>query len=140
MNTSPFVIERTLHAPVSRVWQALIDPEKMKHWYFDLPGFKAETGYEFTFDGGAEDRIYTHLCKVLDVIPERKLRYSWVYQGYEGYSVVTFELFPQGEDTLIVLTHEGLHTFPAIADFAKSNFEAGWTEIIGESLKKFVEG
>jgi hypothetical protein len=38
------------------------------------------------------------------------------------------------------LTHDGLETFPQNnPDFAKKNFATGWTEIVGESLKKFVE-
>jgi hypothetical protein len=38
------------------------------------------------------------------------------------------------------LTHEGLETFPASnTDFAKENFVAGWTHIVGTSLKEFVE-
>jgi hypothetical protein len=39
------------------------------------------------------------------------------------------------------LTHAGLETFPAAEnpDLKKENFEMGWTEIIGTSLKEFVE-
>ena len=138
-DTSPLVVENTLHAPVTRVWQALVDPEQMKNWYFDLPGFKAEVGYEFQFEGGTEEHTYVHLCKVTSVIPEQKLSYSWIYKGYDGHSEVTFELFPEDDITHLKLTHEGLHTFPTIPDFARSNFEAGWGEIIGNYLKKYVE-
>jgi hypothetical protein len=37
------------------------------------------------------------------------------------------------------LTHEGLETFPKLPMFARKNFEQGWTSLIGESLKKFLE-
>ena len=140
MKAEPFVIERTFNAPVSKVWEAITDKSKMKQWYFDLAEFKPEVGFEFQFTGGNEGREYLHLCKIVEVIPEKKLRHSWRYDGYEGNSFVTFELFPEGDKTRLRLTHEGLETFPAsIPDFAKENFVAGWTEIIGTLLKDFVE-
>ena len=71
----------------------------------------------------------------------KKLRHSWRYEGYEGNSFVTFELFDEGEKTRLKLTHEGLETFPVTAhnDFAKENFAEGWTYIIGTALQKFIE-
>jgi uncharacterized protein YndB with AHSA1/START domain len=135
----PFVIERTLNAPVEKVWQALTNRDLMKQWYFDIAEFKPEPGFEFQFEGGTEENVYVHLCKIIEVIPNKKLSYSWTYKGYDGYSVVTFELFPENEKTKLKLTHEGLETFPAIKDFAKENFVMGWTQIIGTSLKNFVE-
>lgn len=140
MKAAPIVIERTYNAPVEKVWKALTDKEAMKQWYFDLKEFKAEPGFEFQFEGGTEEKSYLHLCKVTEVIPNQKLTYSWRYDGYEGNSFVTWELFPDGNATRVRLTHEGLETFPASnPDLAKTNFVAGWTDILGESLKKFLD-
>jgi uncharacterized protein YndB with AHSA1/START domain len=140
MKHEPFVIERTYHAPLERVWKAITDKDQMKQWYFDVPTFKAEVGCEFEFKGGKDDNIYTHKCKVTEVVPLKKLQYSWRYEGYEGNSFVTFELFPEGQHTRLRLTHEGLETFPASnPDFAKKNFVEGWTAITGTMLKDFVE-
>ena len=55
---------------------------------------------------------YHHICKITEVDPQRKLKYSWRYQGYEGISYVTFELFSEGKATRLKLTHEGLESFP----------------------------
>lgn len=141
MKNNPFVIERTYNAPVEKVWKAITDRNAMKQWYFDIAEFKAEPGFEFEFTGGSEERTYRHLCKVIEVEKNKKLSYSWTYDGFEGYSVVTFELIPEGDKTKLRLTHDGLDSFPAnMADFARTSFEQGWTEIIGTSLKKFVEG
>jgi len=140
MSNEPFVIERTYNAPVEKVWKALTDNDQMKQWYFKIPAFKPEVGFEFTFDGGSKEKTYTHLCKVLEVVPNKKLSYSWRYKDYEGYSVVTFELFDEGEKTRLKLTHTGLETFPQVSkDFSKESFTQGWTHIIGTSLKNFVE-
>lgn len=140
MNNEPLVVEYRYNAPVSKVWKALTDLKQIKEWYFNIAEFKAEPGFEFTFDGGSEEKTYTHLCKVVDVVPNKKLSYSWRYKDYPGDSLVTFELFDEGEQTLLKLTHTGLETFPQdIADFAKSSFTQGWTYIAGTSLKNYVE-
>ena len=139
MANEPFVIERTFNAPVEKVWKAITDKNEMKQWYFDLAEFKPEVGFEFQFEGGTENKRYLHLCKVTEVLPQKKLTYSWRYDGYEGNSFVTFELFSEGEKTRLKLTHAGLETFPANPDFAKENFVAGWNHIIGKSLPEYLE-
>lgn len=140
MNNEPFVIERTYNAPIDLVWKAISDKNYMKEWYFDLAAFEAKPGFEFEFTGGTEEHQYLHLCKVTEAVPGKKLSYSWRYDGYEGSSLVTFELFDEGEKTRLKLTHSGLETFPASnPDFAKGNFVMGWNAIIGESLKNYLE-
>lgn len=138
---SPFTIERTFNVPVSKVWEAITDKNKMKEWYFDLSAFKPEKGFEFQFSGGdAEGETFLHLCKITDVVFEKKLSYTWRYDGREGISEVTFELFPEGDKTRLKLTHEGIESFSGNGpSFAKESFAAGWTEIIGKLLKEYVE-
>ena len=141
MNNQPFVIERVYNAPASRIWKALTDKNEMEKWYFKLSDFKAERGFEFTFPGeGRKGEKYIHHCKVTDVIAEKKLSYSWAYEGYPGNSEVTFELFPEGDKTRLRLTHAGLETFPQDnSDFARESFTEGWTYITGTSLKEYLE-
>jgi uncharacterized protein YndB with AHSA1/START domain len=133
------VIERTFNAPVERVWKALTDVAQMRQWYFDLKEFKPEVGFEFQFVVEHEGTTYDHRCKVTEVIPQKKLAYTWRYKGHEGDSLVTFELFADGDKTRLKLTHEGLGTFPKTPAYARENFEKGWTQIIGSELKQFVE-
>ena len=140
MKNEPFVIERIYKAPVEKVWKAITDKEEMKEWYFDLSGFKPELGFEFQFTGTSDGSLYLHLCKITEVVPMKKLSYSWRYDGFEGISHVTFELFAEGSSTRLKLTHAGLETFPANnPNFAKENFSEGWGSLIGSSLKNFVE-
>jgi len=135
----PIVMERTLVAPVGRVWTALTDVNEMRQWYFDLEEFKPEVGFEFEFVVEHEGNNYHHLCKVTEVIPQKKIAYSWRYKGEPGNSLVTLEIFPEGDKTRLKLTHSGIETFPKTPAYARKNFEAGWTQIIGSELKKFVE-
>jgi len=140
MKSDPFIIERTFDAPAASVWKALTDKDEMRKWYFDLAEFKPEAGFEFRFSAGPDDRKYLHICKITEAVEGKKLTYSWRYEGYEGISYVTFELFPEGDKTRLRLTHSGVESFPKDnADFAKENFVAGWTDIIGRSLRDFLE-
>lgn len=141
MANEPFVIERTYNAPVREVWKAITNKDQMKEWYFDLAEFKPEVDFEFQFEAGKDStKPYLHLCKITEVVPFKKLAYTWSYADYEGGSLVTFELFDEGDKTRLKLTHEGLETFPANnPDLSKESFAEGWNYIIGTSLKNFVE-
>jgi uncharacterized protein YndB with AHSA1/START domain len=140
MEAKAVIIERTFNAPVARVWKALTDVDQMREWYFELKQFKPEVGFEFDFVVEHEGNSYHHLCKVTEVVLQKKIAYTWRYKGEPGNSLVTIELFPESNMTKLRLTHEGLETFPKTPAYARKNFEAGWTAIIGTELKKFVEG
>lgn len=133
------ILERSFDAPVERVWTALTDVNQMREWYFDLKEFKPQVGFEFEFVVEHQGNVYHHLCRVTDVVPEKKIAYTWRYKGEPGDSLVTFELSPEGNRTRLKLTHTGIETFPQTPTYARKNFEAGWTAIIGSELKQFVE-
>jgi uncharacterized protein YndB with AHSA1/START domain len=140
MKDEPIIVEQTLNATPEKVWNAITDKNEMKKWYFALADFRLEVGFEFQFTGGTEERTYLHLCRITEVIPQKKLTHSWRYDGYEGTSFVMFELFAEGTTTKVRLTHEGVETFPASnPDFAKKNFVEGWTAIIGTSLVNYIQ-
>ena len=141
METKPLIIERTYDAPIEKVWTALTDRDQMKEWYFDIKEFKAEKGFKFEFTGGDDKVQFLHRCEVIIADPPNKLSYSWTYPEYGGYSVVTFELFKEGEKkTRLKLSHEGLDSFPKDnPNFAVTSFTGGWNFILGESLKNYVE-
>ena len=137
----PIVIEKLLNASIERVWQAITDKDQMKKWYFELEAFEAKTGFEFSFEGeGHSGEKYIHRCKIIEVIPFKKLQHTWNYENYEGESIVTFELSEEDDKVRIKLTHSGLDTFPQNnPDFAKDSFSGGWTDLITVFLPKFVE-
>lgn len=141
MENQTIINEQTYLVSPGIIWKAITSKEEMKIWYFDLQDLKAEVAFEFQFMGGpTEDRQYLHRCIITEVIPLKKLSYSWLYDGYVGNTTLTFELFAEGEHTRLKLIHEGLETLPASnPDLARENFVIGWNWIIGTSLKEFLE-
>jgi len=142
MTAGAFTIERLYKSPVHKVWDAITNKDKMKVWYFDLAEFKAEVGFEFRFTGGpSPEKQYLHICEVTEVVLGKKLTHSWRYEGEPGISYVTWELFDQGDATLVRLTHANLESFNSgNPDLARENFVKGWTSIVGSSLKAYLEG
>jgi len=133
------IVERTFNAPVLRVWKALTDVDQMREWYFNLKEFKPQIGFEFEFVVEHEGTSYHHLCRVTEVVPQKRIAYTWRYKGEPGNSLVTIELSPEGEKTRLKLTHTGIDTFPKTPAYERKNFESGWIAIIGTELKQFVE-
>ena len=139
MKNDPVVKEILLDAPVEKVWKAITDRKEMKEWYFDVSDFKAEKGFEFSFEGRKDDEIFLHLCKITEVIMHKKLAYTWRYPNLPGITTVSFELFPQGDKTRLKLTHEGIESLASGGpDYQKESFIAGWNEIIGKSLPGYL--
>lgn len=140
-NDPPITIERLFNVSPDILWKAITNKEEMKKWYFHLAGFEPEVGFEFSFYGeGHNGDKYLHLCKITSVVPLQKLSYSWVYQNMPGYSEVTFELYPEGSQTRLKLTHKGVGTFGLNGpDFITESFNQGWTQIIGTSLDNYLK-
>jgi uncharacterized protein YndB with AHSA1/START domain len=140
MDNDKLIIERTYSAPAEKIWKALTDIGQMKQWYFpQLEDFKPETGFETEFNIHHEGNDFLHIWKVTEAIPMKKIAYEWRYGGYPGSSLLSFELFPEGEKTRLVLTHSGLESFepskfPALS---KSNFNQGWTHFV-KALEDFL--
>jgi uncharacterized protein YndB with AHSA1/START domain len=74
------------------------------------------------------------------VVPERRLAYTWQYEGIKGESTITYELFAEGDKTLLKFTHAGLETFPKEPEFSREKFLEGWDWLVNDSLKNHLEG
>jgi uncharacterized protein YndB with AHSA1/START domain len=136
----PLVITRTLNAPVASVWKALSDINILKKWMPFFHDFKAEVGYEARFMlGSSPERQYEHICQVTEAETEKKLTYSWRYEGIPGDAYVTFELTSVGGQTLLTLTYRITEMFPLDnPDFNPQNASYGWNHM-ADSLKEFIE-
>jgi uncharacterized protein YndB with AHSA1/START domain len=124
-------MERVLDAPVETVWRWLVEPELRKLWFASGSEPGLDTGLELVFDHDnlsadavpyppqyAQWKGAAARERVLRMEPPRLLAFTWD-GGKEG--VATFELFPVGRQTRLVLTHSGI-SGPAEC----ANFGGGW--------------
>jgi uncharacterized protein YndB with AHSA1/START domain len=138
MNTESIVIERTYNIPADKVWQALTDVEKINQWFFQLPDFKAQVGFAFSFSGKDNGVRVVHESVIKEVIPGKKLAYSMIYQDHPQESLVTFELFDEGDKTRLLFTHSGLEEMAKGSPlFAREKFLGGWTYLT-DKLSTFL--
>jgi uncharacterized protein YndB with AHSA1/START domain len=108
---------RTLPGPIERIWEYLTDPEKRSRWFAGGP-MEQRVGGKIAFHilhqnlAPGETPPEEHRCKhdagfsmegiVTRCEPPRLLAFTF---GSDGESEATFELTPQGENVLLVLTH-----------------------------------
>ncbi|MDQ7816039.1 MAG: SRPBCC domain-containing protein [Melioribacteraceae bacterium] len=134
------IVEETFNSPIEFVWAALTEIEQMRLWYFDnIPSFKPEVGFKTQFDVRSETRNFTHKWKVTEIIPTKKIKYEWTYEGYTGRSTTLFELFSQENSTKLILTVEVLEDFPDdIPEFKRESCIGGWNYFINNRLKEYL--
>lgn len=75
-----------------QVWRALTEPELLAAWL--MPNdFRAEIGATFSFQPESRDESAPIQCKVLELVPHERLRYSWREQTHGAPETdVTFQL------------------------------------------------
>lgn len=137
----PIIIEYKVNAPLEKVWTALTVVEEIKIWYFDIPDFKPELFEIFNFYEPGPEKKYHHQAQILEIIPNRKLKHTWHYPGLsKGKTVVTWELQPEQVGVIIRVTHDEIENLKDLGEnFTEEAFLEGWHEIIGYSLKSYLE-
>lgn len=124
-------LERTLDAPVDTVWRYLTEAELRRQWF--MGGTDATAGGEFELlndhDNLSDDDVpypesyapykgKTWNEKVIRFDPPRLLETT--FQGGQN-GTVTFELFPEGDRSRLVVTHRGIVSATGAQDFG-----SGW--------------
>ena len=109
------VLTRTLDAPVARVYAAWTDPRTMQRWLcageMTAPEVEAEVRVGGRYrvcmlEASGETHIVGGVYR--EVEQDRRLVFTWRWEGSEEETLVTVELAPAGESgTELTLTHEG---------------------------------
>jgi uncharacterized protein YndB with AHSA1/START domain len=110
MADTRFVYVTYIRTSPEKLWQALLDPEFTRQYWF-------ETWKESEWTHGAEWKLMIpdgrvgYSGEVLEIEPHRRLVLSWRAEfnptwKAEGHSRVTFELQPQGESVKLTVIHE----------------------------------
>jgi uncharacterized protein YndB with AHSA1/START domain len=132
--------QRVLPGPIERVWAYLTESEKRGRWLASGPmelrvGGRVELNFrhaDLTPHVEQPPEKYRNCAdgvttygRVTRCDPPRLLSYTWNEASGVG-SEVTFELAPQGEDVLLVLTHRRLPDRATMLSFA-----GGWHTHLG---------
>jgi uncharacterized protein YndB with AHSA1/START domain len=138
MAESQFVYVTFIRTTVEKLWQALMEPEFTRQFWFD-------TVQESEWKPGASWRIVkpdgsvSDSGEVIEIEPRRKLVLKWRNEMSpeltdEGYSRLTYELEQEGESVKLTLTH--------VMEKAESKYikavSGGWPIILA-SLKSLLE-
>ena len=99
--------------PPEAVWEYLTKPELMEQWLMKN-NFQPIIGFDFQFQTKpipSLDFDGIFYCKVLEIVPFKKLSYSWKSGPGEGKitldSVVVWKLEPKENGTELFLDHSG---------------------------------
>ena len=133
-------LKRRLKAPPAKVFAAWTDPEKMKRWMGpgEITAMRAESDTRV----GGRYRIVMQAPNgeeydvggvYREVVAGEKLVFTWAWKSApERESLVTLLLKPDGDGTLLTLTHEQFAD-----EDSRNGHEQGWNSSL-DKLEKFV--
>jgi uncharacterized protein YndB with AHSA1/START domain len=121
--------EIAIAASCETVWEFLVDPEKAVRWMGRAATFDLRPGGRYRVEvipGNTASGAF------VEIDPPRRLRYTWGWEPGSvspvppGSTTVEFELIPNGDGTLLRLTHRDLPRPEAAVSHAH-----GWTHYLG---------
>ena len=131
----------TIKAPVSKVWQALVNPDIIKQYLFNTDVISDwKVGSPIIYRGEWEGKPFEDKGEILDIEPERLLRsthwspLSGVPDIPENYHTVTYTLAEKGESTEVTISQDNNAT-----EEEKAHSEKNW-RIVLEGMKTLLEG
>lgn len=138
-------LERLLDAPVETVWRYLAEADLRAQWFAGGSDARPDGELDLLFNHdqlSEEDVPYPDEYaaykgavsheKVVRFEPPRVLAFTFG-EGKNG--IATFELFPEGDRTRLVLTHSGIQSPTGDLDFG-----SGWTSHLAVLQAKLAGG
>lgn len=134
-------LKRRLKAPPGKVFAAWTDPEKVKRWMGPGEGkallaeCDVRTGGRYRWVMQAPNGEEHDVSGVYrEVIPDEKLVFTWAWKTTpERKSLVTVMLKPDGDGTLLTLTHEQFFD-----EEARDRHQYGWNGALDKMEKMFA--
>jgi uncharacterized protein YndB with AHSA1/START domain len=130
----------TIHAPVTDIWQALTDPEMIKHYFFGVEtAGKWNEGNTIVYKGEWQGKKFEAKGKVLQMETQKLLRHSYwsnmsgLADMPQNYHIITYQLTPENGSTKLTLTEENLATKEMKESSARL-----W-DMVFDNLKKLLE-
>ncbi|MFI5153097.1 MAG: SRPBCC family protein [Chitinophagales bacterium] len=136
------ILKKTIpiNAPASAVWKALTKPDLIKEWLFGTNVISDwRVGCSILFAGNWQGKDYADKGTILRFEIEKVFEYNY-WSGFSGlpdrpenYSVIRFELAPNGNATILTLTQNNFPT-EAMYEHTAQNWDATL-----ELMKKIIE-
>jgi len=131
----------TIKAPVSKVWEALIDPELIRQYLFGAEVTSDwQEGSPIIYKGVYQGKAYEDKGAVLQAEPEKLLRMthwsplSGTADSPENYHTVSYELVTENGSTQLTITQDNNSSAEEQAQ------NAGFWQTVLEGIKKLLEG
>ncbi|MFF5189440.1 SRPBCC domain-containing protein [Streptomyces sp. NPDC000345] len=134
-DTTPTAVhcDQFLPHPPSAVWKALTEADPHARWWA-AGDVRPVVGHRFTLDMGPWGE---QPCEVLDVDPERLLRYSFADGSLD--TTITWRLEPEGTGTRLFLTHDGFDLDSPLGRAAFEGMGQGWPHVLSHLTKTLDE-
>ena len=130
----------TIYASAAKVWDALVDPEAIKHYMFGANVVSDwHEGSPIVWRGEWQGKPYEDKGVILQFRPGQTIQYSHfsplsgLPDKPENYHTVTIELSADGNQTRISLAQDNNPT-----EQARAHSEKNWGMML-TALKKFLE-
>ena len=130
----------TIKAPVSKVWEALTNPDLIKIYFFGTECITDwKKGSPIIYKGIYEGKAYKDKVNILDIEKEKYILYNYwsSFSGTEdipaNYAVIKYELSANNNETTFTITHAGFKT-----QEAHDHSSVNWGYIM-DGLKKMIE-
>jgi uncharacterized protein YndB with AHSA1/START domain len=131
----------TINAPISKVWQALVNPEIIKQYLFDTEVITDwKEGSPIIYRGEWEGKPFEDKGKILKIEPEYQLvsthwsPLSGVPDTPENYHTVTYTLSGNSDKTEVTIRQDNNGT-----EQEKEHSEKNWNTVL-DGMKKLLEG
>jgi len=132
---------RTINAPPSKVWQALVNPEIIKQYLFNTDVISDwKVGSPIIYRGEWEGKPFEDKGEILQLEPEKVLSSThWsplagVPDRPENYHTVTYTLSEKGDGTAVTITQDN-----NAKEDEKKHSEKNWKTVLA-GMKKLLEG
>ena len=133
-------LSQEINASVAEVWDALINPTKIKQYLFGTDTHcDWKVGSSIRFTGEWEGKSYEDKGTILAIEKEKLLSYDYwssfsgVADMPENYQIVTFKLQSAGNKTVLNLAQQNIRS-----EETKAHSTENWKMVLG-SLKDLVE-
>jgi uncharacterized protein YndB with AHSA1/START domain len=130
----------TIHAPASKVWDALTKPELIKQYLFGTDVISDwKVGSPIVYKGEWQGKSFEDKGKIIEFKPEKRLSsthwspLSGVPDSPENYHTVTYELSGKAGSTDVTITQDNNAN-----EKERAESEQNWRTVL-DGMKKLLE-